>query len=248
MPLHWSCGRSGDAGSLTIATAANMQFAMRELADSFTADTGIPCNLTLGSSGKLTAQIREGAPFDLFVSADMKYPETLFRAGLGARSPKVYAYGSLVVWTMNDTIETSLESLALDGVQHVAIANPETAPYGKAAREALEHYGLYEAVLPKLVYGESIAQTNQFVLSGAAEAGITALAAVRSPQMQGVGHWKAIDPGSHAPIAQGALLLKAPPEKEAAAQAFYEYLSSAKAAEVLIKYGYTLDEPVAGKS
>lgn len=248
LPLYWSCGRSGDAGSLTIATAANMQFAMHELADRFTADTGIPCNLIVGSSGKLTAQISEGAPFDLFVSADMKYPETLYKAGLGVSPPMVYAYGSLVVWTVNDTLEPSLELLTRAWVTHIAIANPETAPYGLAAREALEHYGIYEAVLPKLVYGESIAQTNQFVMSGAAEAGLTALAAVLSPQMQDVGQWRAVDPLSHAPIAQGALLLKAPREKEAAAQAFYEYLSSAKAAEILKKYGYTLDEPVAGKS
>lgn len=248
MLLQWGCVRSGESGSLRIATAANMQYAMQELADRFSADTGIMCALTLGSSGKLTAQISEGAPFDLFVSADMKYPETLFHAGHGAEAPKVYAYGSLVIWTTREEIEPGLESLTKPEVQHIAIANPETAPYGKAAREALAHYGLLKAVQPKLVFGESIAQTNQFVLSGAAEMGITALAAVRSPQMQGQGRWKGIDPASHAPIAQGALLLKVPAGKQAAAQAFYEYLSSAEAAELLKKYGYTIDEPVGGKN
>lgn len=243
-PLQWGCGRAGTPDTLTIATAANMQFAMQELADSFTADTGIPCNLTLGSSGKLTAQISEGAPFDVFVSADMKYPETLYRAGLGVKPPKVYAYGSLVIWTLNDSITPGLEALTKDGVRHIAIANPETAPYGKAARQALEHYGIYRAVQSKLVFGESIAQTNQFVLSGAAEAGITALAAVRSPQMQGVGRWKPVDPQTHALIAQGALLLKTPSERQDAAQAFYEYLSSVEAAEILKKYGYSIDESI----
>ena len=193
-PLPWGCGRAGVPGSLTIATAANMQFAMQELADRFSADTGIACNLTVGSSGKLTAQISEGAPFDLFVSADMKYPQTLYEGGLGVSPPRAYAYGSLVIWTLSETLEPDLGSLTQNVVQHIAIANPETAPYGKAARQALEHYGLYRAVQPKLVYGESIAQTNQFVISGAAEAGITALSAVRSPQMQGMGYWKVLDP------------------------------------------------------
>ena len=111
--------------------------------------------------------------------------------------------------------------------------------------QALEYYGLHEAIKPKLVFGESIAQTNQFVLSGAAEMGFTAEAAVRSPAMQGKGRWETVDPQSYAPIAQGVLLLRTPPGKQAAALAFYEYLTSAEAMEILIKYGYSIDEPIA---
>lgn len=239
------CGRIAGDNSVTIATAANMQFAMRELADRFTTDTGIPCKLTVSSSGKLTAQIREGAPFDLFVSADMMYPEILFREGHADKPPAVYAYGSLVLWTLNDSLSPHLKTLEDQGVRHIAVANPKTAPYGRAALQALEHYGLHEAIKPKLVFGESIAQTNQFVLSGAAEMGFTAEAAVRSPAMQGKGRWETVDPQSYAPIAQGVLLLRTPPGKQAAALAFYEYLTSAEAMEILIKYGYSIDEPIA---
>ena len=99
------------------------------------------------------------------VSADMKYPETLYREGLAESPPKVYAYGKLVLYTLSDSLEPSLEKLSDPGVRHIALANPETAPYGAAALEALRHYGIYEVVQPKLVYGESIAQTNQFIVS-----------------------------------------------------------------------------------
>ncbi len=241
------CGRAAGDNTLTIATAASMQFTMKELTEGFTAKTGIACNLAVGSSGKLTAQIREGAPFDLFVSADMLYPEALFSEGLAENPPEVYAYGSLVIWTLSDSLEPGMEALKGETVRHIAVANPKIAPYGRAAIQALEYYGFYEAIKPKLVYGESIAQTSQFILSGAAEMGITALATVLSPGMLGKGHWKALDPNSHAPIAQGVLLLKAPPRKQAAALAFYEYLTSAEATEALVKYGYSIDEQVPGE-
>ena len=241
------CGRASKGDAPTIATAANMQFAMQELADRFAAETGISCNLTISSSGKLTAQIREGAPFDLFVSADMKYPETLYREGRAEKPPKVYAYGKLVLWTLSDTLEPGLEALTDPGVRHIAMANPETAPYGAAALEVLKHYGLYEAVQEKLVFGESIAQTNQFIVSRAAEIGFTAMAAVRSPQMQGQGRWKAVNAEAYTPIAQGVLLLKGVSPNRDGALAFYEYLSSAEAAAILEKYGYSTHEQVIRK-
>jgi len=219
-----------------------MQFAMQELAEHFSDQTGISCDLTVSSSGKLTAQIREGAPFDLFVSADLKYPQTLYRDGLGERPPKVYAYGKLVLWTLSDTLDPSLEILSDPGVRHIALANPETAPYGAAALEVLKGEGLYEEVQEKLVFGESIAQTNQFIVSRAAEIGFTAMAAVLSAELRGKGRWKALKADSHAPIAQGALLLRAGSRRQDAALAFYEYLSSAEAAAILEKYGYSTHE------
>lgn len=240
--VYFGCGRPTGADALTIATAANMQFAMEELADRFSARTGTTCKLTLSSSGKLTAQIREGAPFDLFLSANLKYPETLYREGLAEQPPKVYAYGKLVLWTLSDTLEPRLEALTDPGVRHIALANPETAPYGAAALEVLKHYDLYEAVREKLVYGESIAQTNQFIVSQAAEMGFTAMAAVLSGEMAGKGRWEALDAEAYAPIAQGVLLLRGDPRKKEAALAFYEYLSSAEAAGILEKYGYSTHE------
>ena len=242
--LPSGCGRPPKGDTLTIATAANMQFSMQELVDRFSAETGISCNLTISSSGKLTAQIREGAPFDLFVSADMKYPETLYREGLAEKPPKVYAYGKLVLWTLSDTLEPDLQALRDPNVRHIAVANPETAPYGTAALQVLGHYGLVEAVQEKLVFGESIAQTNQFIVSRAAEIGFTAMAAVRSPAMQGQGRWKAVNPDSYTPIAQGVLLLKGVSGNQDGALAFYEYLSSAEAAGILEKYGYSTHEQI----
>ena len=176
--LMISCGRNEKEGPLTIATAANMQFAMEDMIRAFEVAADISCELVVSSSGKLTAQIHEGAPFDILISADMKYPEDLYRAGLTETPPQVYAYGKLVLWSLQDSLELSLQALKSPNVRHVALANPETAPYGKAALEVLQYHGIYEEVREKLVFGESIAQTNQFIISKAAEAGFTAMSVV----------------------------------------------------------------------
>ncbi len=140
-------------GNLTIATAANVQFAMQKLIRTFTQETGIKCHMILSSSGKLTAQINAGAPFDVFVSADVKYPQELYENGLTQEPPKIYAYGKLVIWSFNEPIDSSFEILASEKIQHIAIANPKTAPYGAAAVEALKHYGVYQTTKEKLVFG-----------------------------------------------------------------------------------------------
>ncbi len=242
--LACSCGsRKSNPNTVTIATAANMQFAMEELAGRFTKNTGIPCELILGSSGKLTAQIVEGAPYDLFVAANMKYPEEVARKGFAAGSPEVYARGTLVLWTAKEGITPSLSVLTTDAVAHIALANPAIAPYGKAAMEVLDVYGLSDVVADKLVYGESIAQANQFILSGAAEMGFTALSVVLSPNMQGRGRWVSIDSGLHMPIEQGVVLIHRQTGPSAAANAFHDFLFSAEAREVLKNFGYSVSEP-----
>jgi len=154
---------------ITIATAANMQFAMEELITAFTDKTGIPCTMVVSSSGKLTAQIIAGAPYDIFVAADMKYPQEIYEKGLAQRPPKIYAYGTLVLWSLLDEVIPSLPILEENIINHIAIANPKTAPYGKAAKMILEEKGIYNTLEEKLVFGESIAQTNQFILSKAVE-------------------------------------------------------------------------------
>lgn len=240
--LAASCGQRDAGGQLTLAVAANMQYAMGEIAAAFTERTGIPCQVVVSSSGKLTAQIREGAPFDIFVSADLKYPRELEASGFASLPPEVYAYGQLVLWTLVDGLEPSLEALASDTVRHIALANPKTAPYGQAAQEALEQAGLLDAVREKLVYGESISQTNQFITSRAAEIGFTALAVVRSPEMRGKGSWVAVDPGLYQPIAQGILLVRHPDRDPQQAREFYSFVFSPEAKEILKRYGYTVNE------
>lgn len=224
---------------LTIATAANMQFAMKELAQTFTNATGIACQPVISSSGKLTAQIKEGAPFDLLVSADLKYPETLHQDGFTLEPPKVYAYGKLVLWTYQGERQPQLDQLADQKVKHIALANPKTAPYGQAAVEVLTRKRIYQDVESRLVFGESIAQTNQFITSGAAEYGFTAKSVVLSPQMLDKGRWLEIEDGQYQPIRQGVVLLKQSHEPELARR-FYEFLFSAEAKTILERYGYSV--------
>ncbi len=232
-----SC-RSEEKQILRIATAANMQFAMEKLCKQFEAETGIRPELILSSSGKLTAQIRNGAPFDLFVSADMSYPQTLFEEGFATAAPQVYGLGKLVLWSYNENLQPSIEILSTDSLKHLAIANPKTAPYGTAALEVIRHYNLGELLQDKLVYGESIAQTNQFVVSGAAELGFTSMSVVLSPQMKGKGKWIEIPSHLHTPIKQGIVILKPGDE----AQIFYDFIFSASARSILQEFGYSVSE------
>lgn len=224
---------------LTIATAANMQFVMHELVNSFIEETGIKCEVIVGSSGKLTSQIREGAPFDVFVSANMKFPNELFKNGKTTKKPTIYAYGKLVLWSMMDDFEPSLDLLLLDEIKHIAVANPKTAPYGLPMIEILEKTGIFEKLKDKLVYGESIAQTNQFIISKVAEVGFTAKSVVLSPNMKGKGVWIEMDSIYYSPISQGIVILKNRTSHINEAQKFYNFLLSAKAKEILNKFGYS---------
>lgn len=233
-----SCKKE-DTKKLTIATAENVQFAMQELIEEFTQETGIETEIIHGSSGKLLAQIMEGAPYDVFVSADMKYPNTLYKAGKAATKPKVYAYGKLVLWTVKDEIMPSLKILTSDSIHHIAMANPKTAPYGVATQEVLKHIGADEQIEEKLVFGEGIGQTNQFINSGAADIGFTAMSVVMSPKLSTKGKWIPLDTSTYTPIAQGAVVIKKEGKNTEKAQAFYQFLFSAKAKPILEKYGYS---------
>lgn len=238
------CGEKGAASeTVTIATSANMQFVMQALSEYYSDSTGIECQVIIGSSGKLSAQISEGAPFDLFVAANMKYPAEIERLGLAVEPPEIYAYGTLVLWTVQRGMTSSLEILPKASVRHIALANPKTAPYGQAAIEVLNKYSLFEPVKHKLVYGESISQTNQFILSGAAELGFTSLSVVLSPQMKDKGNWIALGPELYSPIEQGVVLLKQKKQHGDKAKAFYNFLFSRKASEILKKFGYSVNEP-----
>lgn len=238
----WLIAQPVAAGTLTVAVAANVQYAFDDLRAEFGKQTGIALKPIFGSSGKLTAQIQNGAPFDLFVSADMEYPEALHRAGLAASAPKVYAYGVLVLWSMQDIdLSKGLALLADSGIRKVALPNPKVAPYGREALRALQSARLMDAVGPKLVYGESIAQATQFVYAGAAEAGISAKAAMLAPPLRGKAKWAEVDPRAYTPIAQGVVILK---QGHAAhpgeTQLFLDFLFSDQARAIFTRYGYRL--------
>jgi len=230
------------AGEITIAVAANVQYTFEELKAAFEKDTGITIKPVIGSSGKFTAQIENGAPFDVFLSADMEYPQTLQKEGLTHNSPRVYAYGTLVLWTMTDLdLSKGIEILGDSGVKKVAIASPKTAPYGRQAVNAFKHYNLYSQVQKKLVYGESIAQTNQFITTKAVDCGITAKSIVLSSNMKDQGRWIEIEKDAYEPIAQGVVVLKhAEKGNLEDAQKFFDFLFSDKAGEIFKKYGYIL--------
>lgn len=225
---------------ITIAVAANMQFAMDALIAAFTEETGIKCETTISSSGKLTAQILEGAPFDVFLSANMKYPEEISRNGLALTPPSIYAYGRLVLWSMKEGFNPDLKLLETPNIKHIALANPRLAPYGAAALEALKASGLSERVENKLVFGESISQTNQFVITGAAEVGFTSMSVVRSPQIANQGTWVEIDANTYSPIAQGVVVLKREGSKTDQAMQFFKFLSTEKAHHILDQFGYAV--------
>jgi molybdate transport system substrate-binding protein len=212
---------------------------MEELTTSFTKETGIKCQTILSSSGKLTAQIKEGAPYDIFVSANMKYPIDLYNSGFTLQEPKIYAFGKLVLWTMVDSLKPSINVLLQKNIKHIATANPKTAPYGIPTEEVLNYYKLVDSIKHKLVYGESIAQTNQFIITKAAEIGFTSKSVVLSPFIKGKGNWVAIDERAYSPIKQGIVIIKNTSTSIDKKEKFYNFLFSKKGQEILNKYGYS---------
>ena len=219
-------GKAKESSKVTIAASANMLYALGPITEKFTEKTGIPCQLILGSSGKHTAQIMEGAPFDVFVSADMKYPKKLYDKGLTTAPPEIYAYGKLVLWTMVDELPLSMAKLNDSSINHIALANPKTAPYGQAAVEVLEKYALLDRLKNKLVYGESIGQTNQFIYSESAEIGFTAQSVVLAPEMKGKGKWILVNDADYKPISQGAVVIKQSEGNNHNANKYYNFLFS----------------------
>ena len=228
------------SSQITVAASANVQFALDDLKVEFTRETGIDVKAVIASSGQLTAQAENGAPFDVFLSADMEYPFKLYQGGFSSQAPRVYVYGVLVLWTMkNFDLSQGINVLNEPGIHKIALPNPRVAPYGAQAEVALKFYKLYESLQKKLVLGESISQVNQFISTGAADLGFTAKSAVVSPLMKDKGKWIEVPPGSYKPIAQGVVVLKyAEHDHSKEAHQFYDFLFSAPAREIFRKYGY----------
>jgi molybdate transport system substrate-binding protein len=237
------------AQTLRIAAASDLQFAMDDLASGYQQQTAGKLSLIYGSSGNFYAQIQNGAPFDLFFSADVDYAQKLVDTQLGdPDSLFVYARGQLVLWAPSDVhlnlSQTGFAALRDPRVQKIALANPDHAPYGRAAVAALRRAGVYDQLKSKLVFGENISQAAQFAQSGSAQVGILALSLVLSPNMQSGDHWL-IPSDLYPSIDQAAVLLTVSPNK-AAARAFLAYVKSDTAREVLSRHGFTLSKSPPG--
>jgi molybdate transport system substrate-binding protein len=226
---------------ITVAVAANMQYTIQELIAEYNKTDKTKIDVVLGASGKLTQQIQNGAPFHIFISADKEFPQKLADIKLTLEAPKVYAQGMLVLWSVKPNLQPAkdLKLLLGSNIKNIAIANPKTAPYGTAAEAILKKYGLYDKVAAKLVTGESISQTSQFIATQNADIGFTAKSIVISKEMQGKGKWVELNTQHYPPIEQSAALLQhAKQNNEAAARKFYNFLYSAKAKAIYNKFGY----------
>lgn len=224
------------AAEIRIAVASNFTRAMTGLVPQFEANTGHKVKLVFGSTGKHFAQISNGAPFDAFFAADVKRPKLLEVEGLSVPGSRFsYALGKLVLWSPVADYVDSAGKVLLDGnYNHLAIANPKLAPYGRAAKEVLQSHGLWQAMKGKTVRGENIGQTFQFVSSGNAELGFVAYSQVNTPARSIIGSYWEVPASLYAPIVQQAVLLK----DNEAARAFISYIQSKPALEIIQDYGY----------
>jgi molybdate transport system substrate-binding protein len=199
--------------------------------------------VSYGSSGNFETQIENGAPFDVFFSADIDYPRKLEAKGLAApQSTYLYGIGKLILWVTNDSrldVSKGLEILRDPSVKKIAIANPEHAPYGRAAEEALRKAGVYDAIKDRLVLGENISQTAEFAESGNADAGILALSLVLSPALKDKGRYFQIPDNLYTPIQQGVVVVRASKNQQGA-QAFLDYIKTPAETAILERYGFVL--------
>ncbi|MGC1952331.1 MAG: molybdate ABC transporter substrate-binding protein [Gammaproteobacteria bacterium] len=227
---------------LRIAAAADLKYAFAEIVETFRSRSPQDrVDVIFGSSGKFHTQIRNGAPFDLYFSADIAYPNELRQHGLTATEPKLYAIGRIVLWSLKPALgQLPLRDLAARSeIRKFAIANPDHAPYGRRSREALEHAGVWQALKARLVLGENIAHAAQFVDSGAAEAGIIALSLAKSPALENKGAWTLIPAQWHKPLEQAYVITRRAKDNALAA-AFAGYMETSPARAVMRRYGFVL--------
>ncbi|MEX6502241.1 molybdate ABC transporter substrate-binding protein [Pseudomonas zhanjiangensis] len=234
------------AGPPVVAAAANMQFALEQIASRFQADTGQSVKLVFGSSGNFYRQIRAGAPFELFLSADEAFVERLAASGKTADGGALYAMGRIVLAVPHGSplkadaaLEGLRQALAAGQIQRFAIANPEHAPYGQLAEQALRHAGLWQALQGKLVLGENVAQAAQFATSGNAQGGIIAYSLALAPDVARRAEFVLIPEHWHQPLRQRMVLLEG---AGATSRAFYRYLQAPAARAILRQYGFSLPE------
>jgi molybdate transport system substrate-binding protein len=244
--LLLACVNVSRAEEITIAAASDLSFVFREIATEYEDRTGNHVRLTLGSSGNFFAQIQNGAPFDLYFSADISYPKKLEEAGLvvpGSLYP--YAVGRIVLWTGKDSLldlSKGMEILREPTIRKIAIANPKHAPYGRAAVAAMEHFKVYDQVKEKLILGENISQAAQFVESGACDIGIIAMSLAVAPAMKSKGTYWEVPAEAHLPLEQAAVILKQSKSQETARQ-FLEFIKGPSGQETMKRYGFVIPSP-----
>ncbi len=229
------------AQEITVAAAADLQFAMQDIAARFQKETGKTVKLIYGSSGNFFQQIPNGAPFDMFFSANLDYAKRLETAGLTEPgSYYQYARGKIVIWVPKESkldLSSGMQALLDPSVKKIAIANPLHAPYGQAAVAAMQKENIYEKVKDKFVLGENIAETASFVVSGSADVGIVALSLALSPNMKEKGRYTEVPTVEYPPIEQGCVILGSSKNKETARQ-FLSFVKTGAIADVLRSYGF----------
>jgi molybdate transport system substrate-binding protein len=231
------------AQEVTVAAAADLQFVMQDVGARFQSETGKSVKLIYGSSGNFAQQLQNGAPFDMFFSANLDYPKQLETAGL-TETGTIYRYaiGKIVIWVANNSkldVSSGLKALLDPSIKKIAIANPEHAPYGKAAVAALQKEGIYDQVKDKFVLGENISQTASFVASGSADVGILALSLALSPNMKDKGRYAEIPAGDYPPIEQACVIMRSSKNKTVAAQ-FQKFIQSPAIRELFQQYGFAI--------
>ena len=239
---------SANAEKITIAAAADLKFAMDEIVTGFKkAHPADEVDVVYGSSGNFNTQIQQGAPYDLYFSADITFPRELARNGYASSEAKPYAVGRIVLWSATlDASRMTMASLADPGITRIAIANPKHAPYGRRAEEALRASGVWDKVEPKLVYGENIAQTAQYIESGNAQVGIIALSLTLNSELTKKGGYWLIPDTLHAPLEQGFVVTRRA-ANNALATRFADYMNSKPARAAMTKFGFVLPGETAGK-
>jgi len=237
------------AAEIKVAAAADLTFAFKDVAARFQKETGNNVKLTYGSSGNFFAQIQNGAPFDLFFSADVGYAEKLAAAGLAEPgSMYEYASGKIVIWAPSASkldLSRGLATLLDPGIRKIAIANPQHAPYGTAAVAAMRHAAAYDKIKSKLVLGENISQTAQFVQSGNADVGIIALSLALAPAMKNNGRYVEIPAADYPPLVQAGVVLKSSRNKGLARQ-FLKFLKEPGTVALMERYGFSIPQDAAG--
>lgn len=234
------------AEKVTIAAASDLKFALNEVVAAFkAANAGAEVGVVYGSSGQFNTQIQQGGPYDIFFSADITYPQEIVKAGMAASEVKRYAVGRIVLWSATlDATKLTVESLADPNITHIAIANPQHAPYGKRAEEALRKAGVWDKVQGKLVLGENISQTAQFVQSGNVEVGIIALSLAVNPELSRLGGYSLIPDSMHGPLEQGFVITQRA-AGNAMAKRFADYMDTDAVHKIMRQYGFALPQSVA---
>lgn len=236
------------AEKITIAAAADLKFALDEIVSEFKKSRpGNEIEIIYGSSGKFQTQIRQGAPYDIFFSADIAYAKELATKGLASSAVMPYAKGRIVLWSSRmNASRMTMYDLTSPKIVKIAIANPKHAPYGKRAEEALRASGIWDKVQSKLVFGENIAHTAQFVQTGNAQIGILALSLALSPELAKKGGYYLIPDNLHAPLEQGYIITRRAADKKLAKE-FSDYFNSRPARAVMSRYGFMLHDGATGK-